>query len=149
MPHGRTAARAPGRDAGFTLVELLIVMIIVAILAGIAIPVFLNQRAKAVDSSMKADLRNIAAAMETNYAGSQAYVAPTQAGRIVTVGAETLEMSENTTVTVAALDTATTTALGWAVANGYCITATNPRGKTSGGLKFNSLSGGITTTTCP
>ena len=38
---------------GFTLIELLIVIIIIAILAAIAIPMYLNQRVKAKDSSMK------------------------------------------------------------------------------------------------
>ena len=43
-------------DDGFTLIELLVVMIIIGILATIAIPIFLSQRAKAHDSSTKADV---------------------------------------------------------------------------------------------
>ena len=69
----RIRKAAEEKDSGFTLIELLVVMIIIGILAAIAIPVFLNQRKKAVDTSIKSDLRTVANEMETFYTDGQTY----------------------------------------------------------------------------
>lgn len=51
-------------EQGFTLVELLVVVIVIGILAGIAVPGYLNQRKKAVDGTLKSDIRHAAVIAE-------------------------------------------------------------------------------------
>jgi type IV pilus assembly protein PilA len=69
--------------AGFTLIELLVVIMVIALLAVIALPAFLDQRAKAQDSSAKSDARSMVQALEscrTHTAGYDACPDPPNQG---------------------------------------------------------------------
>ena len=53
------------REDGFSLIELLVVVLIIAILAAIAIPFFLNQRQRSYESQAVSALKNASVAMES------------------------------------------------------------------------------------
>jgi len=128
------------KDQGFTLIELLVVMIIIGILAAIAIPVFLNQRAKARDTSTKADISTIGKELATYYVepSTTANVAVTQAaiGGDVTIAGgaytATIRVSNGTAVTgdtFGPTDDAT-----------WCVTATNADGAV-GAYEYGAATG--------
>jgi prepilin-type N-terminal cleavage/methylation domain-containing protein len=61
------------RRRGFTLVELLIVVVIIGILAAIAIPKFQDSKGKAYASSLKSDLKNLSSSQEDHFYTNETY----------------------------------------------------------------------------
>jgi type IV pilus assembly protein PilA len=68
-------ARTRDREDGFTLIELMVVVLIIAILIAIAIPTFLGARQRAQDRAAQSDLRNALTAEKTFYTDYQVYAA--------------------------------------------------------------------------
>ena len=67
-----------------TLLELLVVVALIGILAAISIQEFANYRRRAIDASMRTELRNAAMAMESYYGEFLEY--PTSLSAILLVG---------------------------------------------------------------
>ncbi len=61
------------KEEGFTLVELMVVVLIIAILIAIAIPTFLGARTRAQDRAAQSDLRNTLTAAKAFYVDNENY----------------------------------------------------------------------------
>src|SRR5687768_10209154 len=60
-------------DKGFTLIELMVVVLIIAILIAIAIPTFLGLRKRAQDRAAQSNLRNALTAAKAFYTDEDTY----------------------------------------------------------------------------
>jgi type IV pilus assembly protein PilA len=131
------------KDKGFTLIELLVVIIIIGILSAIAIPVFLNQRKKAVDAGIKSDLRTVAQAIETYYTDNQAYPATltsssaTATPNTFTVGTDVITLTKGDVISYTLTTGGESYTLKGINAKGTADSATNKY------FKYDSANGGL------
>lgn len=80
------------KEEGFTLIEILVVILIIGILAAIAIPVFLNQRQKSTEATLISDTKNAAIAIQNYYSSGKK-----MSDLIATAGTNSMNISGSNT----------------------------------------------------
>ncbi len=117
------------REAGFTLLELLVVIGIIGVLASIAIPQFNAYRQRAFDARAKSDLRSAANAQDAYYIDYDVYKDCANSAACAAVLPE-LRVSDGITMATTSVTT-----------QYFVMTATHPQ--TTGVFTWNSDSSGL------
>jgi type II secretory pathway pseudopilin PulG len=125
-------------------------MIIIGILAAIAIPVFLNQRAKARDTSTKADVSTVGKEVATYFVDGTGVLTASVTGSVLTLTDGAATNPYTATVQLSNGTALQAGAAGFTVANtatAWCVGLTNANGSQKD-YKY-SVSGGLQTGSCP
>jgi type IV pilus assembly protein PilA len=137
-------------EAGFTLIELLVVIIIIGILAAIAIPVFLSQKSKGYEASMKSDLRTVAQEIESQNVDKQDYTATTwKTASSVAVSGVSITGTSQAVGANASLNLSAGNSILWvgATTTSFCLKATSSKA-TSASWFYSNIGGGLSKTPC-
>ena len=119
-------------EQGFSLTEVLVVLIVIGVLAAIALPMFIGQRGKGQDASAQSNARNMVSALESCHTNTSSYASCDSSQDVVASGIST--GTGNNQVNLATL-----------ASNGYTIVAKSASGNNFTIAKTGS---GAATRTC-
>ena len=109
MRHRLAPASAETKGAGFTLIEMMVVVAIIAILASIALPSYTSYIARARRADARTQLVQVAQFMQRFYTANDTYIQDRASNLVATQVPTTLRQSPADTTAIYTLNIATAT----------------------------------------